>query len=129
MSNPLDAAVVGKVSPSTNQQTAQALRKQLAQQIHDSAIALPIQIANGLNETLTKFWGSPDPQKLADEMDKIGGTGFTATLFTMHAKLAAFVGTEIPSLKDKIVSRPDTYDVSVDNVTKRVIITEKPEPE
>lgn len=124
MSNPLDTLVSEQLGNNTQINNAITRRKALATQIKQASIAMPVQLANQLNDTLNAFWGSEDPQKLSDELDK-ETPGFTAQLFQYHAELAAFLGAKVPSLVDKLAKRPDTYNVVIDPVTKKVTITEK----
>ena len=120
MSNPLDDALAAVVTPGTS--NAVAARKQAASELIGISLQWPVQLANQLNDLMNRFWGSADPQKLADEIDRQRGVGFTATLFQFHGELAAFVAAKTPSLADKLVKRPAEYTVEV--IDGRVVITE-----
>lgn len=124
MSNPLNDLVVGQLGNNTQTNNAITRRKELAKQIKTAATAMPVQLAAQLNDTLNAFWGSEDPQKLADELDR-ETPGFTAQLFQYHYELSQFLVSKVPGLKDKLAGRPDTYDVAIDPTTKAVTITEK----
>ena len=123
-SDPLNDVISGMVNSNTAI-TPQERRRQRAVELSNAAANFPLIIVQNLNNQLGMFWDSGiDPQKLADELDKQNKVGFTKTLFTRHAELAAFVAAKIPSLADKIQQRPNTYDV-VFNADDSVTITEK----
>ena len=126
MSNPFNDQLAQRVEPNGSVSPLQR-RKQVAAEVANGAANLPVAIVQMLNNGLGQFWnGQIDPQKLADQLDADFGTGYTAKLFELHAKLGAFVATEAPALTAAIHKRPPGYDIVI-NPDGSVTITETEE--
>lgn len=104
------------------QPTASQKRKQLVEQLTQASVQLPVGIVQSLNQSLGSFWSADDPQRLADELDKKNGVGYTKALFILHAELAAFVGAKVPALASAIQGKPKNYNVEFNGDS--VVITE-----
>lgn len=126
MSDPFNQQLAQRVEPNGSISPLQR-RKQVAAEVANGAANLPIAIVQMLNQGLGQFWnGQTDPQKLADQLDADFGTGYTAKLFELHAKLGAFVAAESPALAAAIHKRPPDYNITI-NPDGSVTITETEE--
>jgi hypothetical protein len=124
VTNPLDQALAATVTTQGGPSNAVAMRRQIASELIGIALQWPVQIANQLNDVMNRVWGSSDPQKVCDEIDRQRGAGFCATMFAFHKDLSEFIVDRFPSLADKLVKRPPEYSIEIDEKTSRVIITE-----
>lgn len=123
MSEIFNAIVAG--STFQGQPTASQRRKMLVEQVTQVSVQLPVSIVQNLNSSLGMFWGSDDPQKLAEELDKKNGVGFTKSLFTLHAELAEFISSKVPSLASSIHQRPKNYSVTIKEDGSLIIVEQE----
>lgn len=113
-----------RVDPQTGTERPSEVRKKEAEALVNGAANWAIMNVQMGNEMMGKFWGTKDPQKLADELDAQKGVGFTKQLFALHGELMAFIATKVPSLAKSIHKRPDTHTI-VENEDGSLTITEK----